>query len=85
MRARDDGRVLDGGALHAVAGQRVGVLDMFGDVPRRQLAYKVCVGLDHDPLPWTWRTVPRVPLSMSRSRALLRQMTRSPTATVAAP
>lgn len=49
MRARDDGRLLDAGALHAVAGQGVGVLDVFGDVPRRQLAYKLRVGVDHDP------------------------------------
>ena len=36
-RRGDDDRGLDGRALHAVTGQRVGVLDVLGDVVRGQL------------------------------------------------
>jgi hypothetical protein len=49
VRARDDDGLLDGPALHAVPGQRVGVLDVLGDIAGGQLADEVRVGLDHDP------------------------------------
>jgi hypothetical protein len=48
--AGDDGRVLDGPALHPVAGQAVGVLDVLGDVAGRELAHGARVGIDHDPV-----------------------------------
>ena len=44
----DDDRGLDGRSLHAVAGQRVGVLGVLGDVLRWQLSDEVAVGFDHD-------------------------------------
>jgi hypothetical protein len=52
VRAGDNGGLLDGGALHPVADQHVGMLGVFGVfgyVPGRQLAHEVCVGVDHDP------------------------------------
>ena len=50
MRRGDDDRRLDGPALHPVAGQRVGVLDVLRDVAGRQLADEAAVGFDHDPI-----------------------------------
>jgi hypothetical protein len=46
---RDHERPLNGAALHPVAGEAVGVLDMVGHVPGRELAHDPAVGLQHHP------------------------------------
>jgi hypothetical protein len=48
LRPADHHRPLDRRALAAVPGQRVGVLEMLGDVVDRQLAHLAGVGLDGD-------------------------------------
>ena len=48
MHAGEDDGALDGRALHAVPGQRVGVLDVLGHILGGQLADEVGVGLDRD-------------------------------------
>ena len=48
LRRCDDDRPLDGAALHPMAREAVGVLDVVGDVAGRQLAHRAAVGLEHD-------------------------------------
>ncbi|MFL5863727.1 MAG: hypothetical protein ACJ780_23635 [Solirubrobacteraceae bacterium] len=69
-RRRDDDRPLNGAALHAMAGEAVGVLDVVSDVARRQLSFHAAIGLSTTFPLSTCRTVPRVPLSTPTSASL---------------
>ncbi len=52
LRGADDLGALDGRPLAAVSGQRVGVLEVLGDIVDRQLAQVAVVGLDRHPEPF---------------------------------
>jgi hypothetical protein len=51
LRCADSLGALDGGALAAVYGQRVGVLEMLGHIAGRQLAQPAVIGMDRHPQP----------------------------------